>query len=560
MHSCHFVKLIMLFKTSLQRFLYLLILMNISLFYSAQEIIYTDIEFDVVFGGSVYDGITYTFPTGAETWAGFANSDVSIYPLSFNDGGQINFIGSTVGTDAVVYFRFEYNPYPDTEPSYNTVSVTVSGEEANLYSIDIPSQGGNLYSSFILYVTTPDAPVSLTEVSVSSTSSNSEVDGCIDPLAENYDSNAINQLVDQFGNIMCTYSSCETTPGNGCLYANSFGPFNEFFGASLCESYGGVSCTDEISGCTDPNANNYNSNATNDDGSCNYELDLIWSDEFNASNLDLTKWDFDIGQGSWGWGNNELQYYTNSLSNVMLDNGYLRITARNEQYGSANYTSSRIKSKGLFEFLYGRVEARIKVPYGQGLWPAFWMLGSNIDNVSWPQCGEIDILEHINSEDLVHGTHHYNNNGHQYSGGSIYCNADEFNIYSIEWSPLSIKWFLNGSMYHEEDISSNSISKEEFHEPFFFLLNLAVGGQWPGSPNAATPFPSSMLVDYVRVYQDSVGCDEDVDNDGYISVGDILLILTEYGCSSGCVNDVNNDGIVNVTDILLILAAFGNDC
>ena len=244
----------------------------------------------------------------------------------------------------------------------------------------------------------------------------------------------------------------------------------------------------------------------------------------------------------------------------MLDNGYLKITAKNEQFGTANYTSARIKSKGLFEFTYGRVDARVQVPLGQGLWPAFWMLGANIDDVSWPQCGEIDILEHINTETIIHGTHHYNNNGHQYSGGSIYCNAGEFNVYSIEWSPLSIKWFLNGSMYYEADISPNSVSKEEFHEPFFFLINLAVGGQWPGSPNVSTQFPAVMLVDYVRVYQGNVGCGEDVDNDGLVTVGDILIVLTAYGCATGCLNDVNLDGVVSVLDILLILGAFGTDC
>jgi len=537
-----------------------LILVSASVFTFAQETTYTGIEFTGVFGGTTYDGNYYTFPSGSEVWGGFANEDVSIYPLTFTDGGQITFTGSTAGTDAEVYFRFEYNPYPDTEPSFNTISVTISGLNNAPYSIDIPSQGGNTYSSFILYVATPDAPVSLTDVSLTATFSSTDVYGCIDPLAVDYNINATSQLMDQYGNIMCTYDSCENTPGNGCMYANSFGPFNEWFGSYECELYGGTPCTGETEGCTDAAANNYNPNATNDDGSCNYQTGLVWSDEFEASNLDPTKWDYDIGQGSWGWGNNELQYYTNSISNVMLDNGYLRITAKNEQFGAANYTSARIKSKGLFEFMYGRVDARIQVPIGQGLWPAFWMLGANIDDVSWPQCGEIDIMEHINTEALIHGTHHYNNNGHQYSGGSAVCNAGEFNVYSIEWSPLSIKWFLNESMFYEADISSNSVSKEEFHEPFFFLINLAVGGNWPGSPNASTQFPSVMLVDYVRVYQENAGCSEDVDNDGLVTVVDILLVLTEYGCATECLHDINIDGVINVSDILMILAAFGAEC
>ena len=238
------------------------------------------------------------------------------------------------------------------------------------------------------------------------------------------------------------------------------------------------------------------------------QFTLVWSDEFDSTELNLDKWTYDIGQGSWGWGNNELQSYTNSDSNVMLDDGYLKITAKEEQLGSANYTSGRIKTQGLFDFKYGRVQARIKVPVGQGLWPAFWMLGSNITSVSWPQCGEVDIMEHINTETVIHGTHHYNNNGHQYYGGSVVCDANEFNVYAIEWSPSSIQWFLNGALYYQTNISSSAVSKEEFHEPFFFIINLAVGGNWPGSPDVSTQFPAVMLVDYVRVYQEALGLND----------------------------------------------------
>jgi|GEM_PF-1429295 len=269
---------------------------------------------------------------------------------------------------------------------------------------------------------------------------------------------------------------------------------------------------------------------------------LIWSDEFSGSELNLNQWTYDIGQGDWGWGNNEQQYYTNSSSNVSVENGYLNITAINEQFGAASYTSARIKSKGLFDFTYGRVEARIKVPVGQGLWPAFWMLGANIDNVSWPQCGEIDVMEHINNETIIHGTHHYNNNGWQYSGGSVSCDASEFQVYGIEWSPSSIQWFLNGVMFHETNIGSGAVSKEEFHEPFFFLINLAVGGNWPGPPNGSTQFPAVMQVDYVRVYQDAdVGCtDPAADNyspnattdDGSCTYASTTLSMTTTVCNT----------------------------
>ena len=227
----------------------------------------------------------------------------------------------------------------------------------------------------------------------------------------------------------------------------------------------------------------------------------MWADEFEGTELDLTKWSYDIGQGSSGWGNNELQFYTNSLSNVKVDTGYLHISAKEEAFGAADYTSGKIKTKDLYEFKYGKIESRIKVPVDQGMWPAFWMLGSNIDVVSWPQCGEIDIFEHVNNETVIHGTHHYNNNGWTYQGGSVTCDASEFQVYSIEWSPDNIKWFLNGVQYYQANIGPSSTSKEEFHETFYLILNLAVGGNWPGSPDGTTEFPGIMLVDYVRVYQ-----------------------------------------------------------
>ena len=167
-----------------------LFLVSASVFTLAQETTFTDIEFTGTFGGTTYDGNYYTFPSGSEVWGGFANEDVSIYPLTFTDGGEITFTGSTAGTDAVVYFRIEYNIYPDTEPSYNTVSVTVSGMDDAPYSIELPSQGANTYSSFLLYVATLDSPVSLTDVSLTSTYSLTDVFGCTDTAASNYNENA----------------------------------------------------------------------------------------------------------------------------------------------------------------------------------------------------------------------------------------------------------------------------------------------------------------------------------------------------------------------------------
>lgn len=232
------------------------------------------------------------------------------------------------------------------------------------------------------------------------------------------------------------------------------------------------------------------------------QYDLVWADEFDGTELDPTKWTFDLGAG--GWGNAEPQYYTNNEANIGVDTGYLRITAISEDYEGADYTSARIKTKGLYEFKYGKVEARIKLPKGQGLWPAFWMLGANIDEVSWPKCGEIDIMEHVNNSFYIHGTYHYDNWGHTYSGEDKAAEVEEFQVYAIEWDEQKIKWYLNDVLYFTANIEDGFGSTEEFHEPFFLLLNMATGGYWPGYPDETTAFPASMFVDYVRVYQKNV--------------------------------------------------------
>ena len=286
------------------------------------------------------------------------------------------------------------------------------------------------------------------------------------------------------------------------------------------------------------------------------QYQLMWADEFDDIELDLSKWNYDIGQGVWGWGNNELQYYTNSTSNIKLDTGYLHISAKEEPFGAANYTSAKIHTKGLYEFKYGKIESRIKIPVDQGIWPAFWMLGSNIDVVSWPQCGEIDVMEHVNNEALIHGTHHYNNNGHVYQGGSAAFDASEFNVYSIEWSPDAITWFLNGVQYYQTNIGTGSVSKEEFHETFYLILNLAVGGNWPGSPNATTDFPAVMLVDYVRVYQneDNLSTEETALNELIVypnpSQGSITFQGIENISSYAVFNVLGQKILTNSTEIL----------
>jgi len=244
----------------------------------------------------------------------------------------------------------------------------------------------------------------------------------------------------------------------------------------------------------------------------------VWQDEFDGAlgvTFDRTKWAADTG-GS-GYGNQEREFYTTRTENAALDgNGHLVITAMAEPssttytcwYGVCRYSSTRLKSQGLYAPTYGRIEARIKIPRGQGIWPAFWMLGANIGTVGWPQCGEIDIMENIGREpNTVHGTIH----GPGYSGANGIGRpftlqsgafADDFHVFAVDWRPNYVARYMDGTLYHEMTPSTiPSGSPWVFVRPFFLLLNLAVGGAWPGDPDGTTMFPQQMVVDYVRVYQ-----------------------------------------------------------
>ncbi|UWZ40767.1 glycoside hydrolase family 16 protein [Dactylosporangium roseum] len=240
---------------------------------------------------------------------------------------------------------------------------------------------------------------------------------------------------------------------------------------------------------------------------------ITWQDEFNApagTPVNRAKWRFDIG-GS-GWGNNERQYYTDSTRNAAHDGqGNLVITARRENpdnyrchYGRCEYTSARLLTAATFTRTYGRFEARIKIPRGQGIWPAFWMLGNDPGSAGWPNAGEIDIMENIGKEpNTVYGTIH----GPGYSGGGGITGsrdlgrplADSFHTYRVDWGPNSIVWYLDGVQYHRVDPGRLGGNRWVFDHPFFMILNVAVGGNWPGHPDASTRFPQRMLVDYVRV-------------------------------------------------------------
>jgi beta-glucanase (GH16 family) len=226
---------------------------------------------------------------------------------------------------------------------------------------------------------------------------------------------------------------------------------------------------------------------------------LVWSDEFNYNGLpDTAKWGNETGFIR----NNELQYYTKQrIENSRVFNGNLMIIGRKESFKNANYTSASLVTDNKNSWTYGKVEARMKLPKGQGMWPAFWMLGQNIHSVGWPKCGEIDIMEHINNEDLLHGTLHWFNEKHVSSGGTTPCDVTKFHSYSIEWDKESIKLMLDGKKYWELNIKDGINSTEEFHKPHYIILNLAIGGDWPKNPDQSTVFPDTMYVDYVRVYQ-----------------------------------------------------------
>jgi len=247
---------------------------------------------------------------------------------------------------------------------------------------------------------------------------------------------------------------------------------------------------------------------------------LVFEDNFDVDGApDPSKWTFDLGTGEAeglnGWGNDELQYYTNRPENIKVENGYLLITAMEEDFQGSSYTSARIKTQGLFQQRYGRFEARIRLPFGQGYWPAFWMLGDDNNGADvWPQIGEIDIMENTGDAPTeIFGSIH----GPRYSGGESISKSlellntrvdSEFHVYGIEWGPDYINFYVDGELYNQltpDDVIDETNGEGEWvfnDREFYMLINLAVGGNLPGPPNANTVFPQTMLIDYVRVYQE----------------------------------------------------------
>ena len=246
--------------------------------------------------------------------------------------------------------------------------------------------------------------------------------------------------------------------------------------------------------------------------------DLVWSDEFNGPNIDLSKWEFEVN--GWGGGNNELQYYTDRTENAQIINGALHIIGRQETYtgpdGTRNYTSARLRTIFQGDWKYGRFEASIKLPTGQGMWPAFWMLPTDWVYGGWPLSGEIDIMENVGFEpDIVHGTLHYGDAwpNNSYTGASINVSnsSTQFHTYAVEWEENEIRWYVDGVHYSTKTPADLNPKPWPFDQRFHLLLNLAIGGNWPGSPDGSTVFPQHYEIDYVRVYQgiNSYGIDGD---------------------------------------------------
>ncbi len=234
-------------------------------------------------------------------------------------------------------------------------------------------------------------------------------------------------------------------------------------------------------------------------------LNLVWADEFNGDALNLQDWTYEVGRGSNGWGNNELQYYT-AGENAKVEDGLLTIEARKDI--NHNYTSTRIKTQDKQTFTHGRIDIRAKLPKGQGIWPALWMLGSDIETSNWPACGEIDIMELVGHEpEKTHGTAHwgYDFSQHKYRGNSYSLTnedfSEQFHVFSIYWEANAIYWYVDDVLFYTITSSDMEGQPYPFNKPFFFLFNVAVGGNWPKAPDSTTTFPQQMVVDYVRMFQ-----------------------------------------------------------
>ena len=236
---------------------------------------------------------------------------------------------------------------------------------------------------------------------------------------------------------------------------------------------------------------------------------MVWSDEFNQTSLDMNSWNYETGGY---WFNNEIQYYRGGTANTALQNGKLVITAKKETYQNREHTSARLTTEGKVEYKYGRIDVRAKLPKGQGIWPAIWMLGDDMSSVGWPACGELDMMELLGHEPhKIHGSINYGPQGNSWahtkttsyslpvSEGDF---SDKYHVFSVLWEENSIKYYVDDNLY--ATYNPNNIAGGQawrFNHPFFFILNIAVGGDWPGNPDQTTVFPQQMLIDYIRIFQ-----------------------------------------------------------
>ncbi len=253
--------------------------------------------------------------------------------------------------------------------------------------------------------------------------------------------------------------------------------------------------------CKSKDANPIASNSTSNDNVPSLAgYKLVWNDEFNDNQIDTSKWSWEVNGN--GGGNNELQYYTNSPENSYIKDSCLVITALKKDYMNKNYTSARLRTLYKGDWLYGRFEIRAKLPFGQGMWPAIWLLPSDWEYGGWPTSGEIDIMELLGHQsNKVYGTIHYANpdGKHGQTGGSYTLPtssfAQNFHVFALEWDSTGFKWYVDDNLYFQTQ------KTKPFDKRFHMILNVAVGGNWPGNPDETTKFPQSMMVDYVRVYQ-----------------------------------------------------------
>ena len=349
---------------------------------------------------------------------------------------------------------------------------------------------------------------------------------------------------------ICGWELEDLSPGSSCTVTN-YGYTNRFLNVTddnlSLETYYYASCDISTSGEIDEN------------------WLLVWSDEFDAPDIDMTKWSYEVGTGNWGWGNGEAQYYTDNSNNSFIEDGKLIIKAIRQSYSGSDYTSARMVTKNKGDWTYGRIEVRAKLPAGTGTWPAIWMMPTDSEYGGWPDSGEIDIMEHVGFDPgAIHATCHndtYNwYDGIPPPGGELNVNDfdENFHTYTLEWTESSLKWFVDETLYYTYS-NTSSWSTWPYNYDFFIILNIAIGGTWGGQQGIDDGiFPVQMEVEYVRVYQGDGGTEpessdvtflvdmqnEQIDESGvYVSGGDAQLA----GPAGILMSDSDNDNIWSVT-------------